>query len=346
MREWKGFKKGINLGGWFSQNDHEEKTYDTFITESDFKIFSKWGIDHVRIPIDYHLLEDAKGEHLESGFKRIDNAVSLCTKYGLNVILDMHRVYGFSFFKGYGEFGFFEDSSIQERYYKLWEAIAARYGKYHGHVAFELLNEITEQSYSESWNRIARLCIGRIRKIAPETDIVVGSYWNNSILALSDLNIRVDDHIIYTFHCYEPLIFTHQGADWIDEMSLDYRYSIIDKTYEQINEDFGRDFKGWFANRILAPGGSDDPVFGKDYFVSMFSSAINLAEKLNVPLYCGEYGVIKYCDPLDQLYWFKAIHEAFEEYDIGRAVWTYKEYHFGIIDKGLDGIRDELIKYF
>ena len=58
MREWKGYRKGINLGGWFAQNDHLEKTYDTFITEDDFKVFSKWGIDHVRIPFDYHLLED------------------------------------------------------------------------------------------------------------------------------------------------------------------------------------------------------------------------------------------------------------------------------------------------
>ncbi|MCR5432749.1 MAG: glycoside hydrolase family 5 protein [Lachnospiraceae bacterium] len=345
MREWKGYKKGINLGGWFSQNDHREETYDTFITEDDFKIFSKWGIDHVRIPIDYHLVEDEKGKPLEEGFKRLDNAVMLCKKYGLNTIIDLHRVYGFSFYKGYGEYGFFDDVSFQERYYRLWEAIAARYAKYHGTVAFELLNEITEQSYSERWNRIARLCIGRIRKIAPETDILIGSYWNNSYLSLSDLDIKLDEHIIYTFHCYDPIIFTHQGADWIDEMPVDYRYSIIDKSYKQINEEFGNDFKDWYASRILVPGGSDNPIFGKEYFTSSFSSAVTLAEKLDVPLYCGEYGCIKYCDPADQLYWFKAIHEAFEELDIGRAAWTYKEYHFGIIDKGLDAVRDELIKY-
>ena len=345
MREWKGFKKGINLGGWFSQNDHREETYDTFITEDDFKVFSKWGIDHVRIPIDYHLVQDEKGQHLESGFKRLDNAIALCEKYGLNAIIDLHRVFGFSFDKSYGESGFFDDPSLQERFYKLWEAIAKRFGNKHGHVAFELLNEITEQSYSDRWNSIARLCIARIRKIAPESDILVGSYWNNSVFALSDLDIKLDEHIIYSFHCYDPLIFTHQGANWIDEMPLDYRYSIIGKTYEQINEEFGHDFPDWYANRILVPGGSDDPVFGKDYFTSSFSTAISLAEERNVPLYCGEYGCIMYMDPKEELYWFKAIHEAFEEFNLSRSAWTYKELHFGISDKRLDGVRDELLKY-
>ena len=345
MREWKGYRKGINLGGWFAQNDHREETYDNFITEDDFKVFSKWGIDHVRIPFDYHLVEDEKGNHLDKGFKRLENAISLCEKYGLRVILDLHRVYGFSFFKGYGEDGFFDEPVLQERYYKLWEDIAKRFGHLHGRVAFELLNEITEQSYSERWNQIARICIARIRKIAPETDIVVGSYWNNSYLALNDLKIKPDEHTIFTFHCYEPLIFTHQGANWIDEMKPDFRYSIKNKTYTQINKEFAEAFKDWYANRILVPGGSDDPVFGKDFFTSSFSSAVALSKELDVPLYCGEYGCIQYTDPDDELYWFKAINEAFEELGIARAVWTYKEYHFGISDKRLDGVRDELIKY-
>jgi len=344
MKEWIGYKKGINLGGWFSQCDHSEETYDTFITEDDFKVFSKWGIDHVRLPIDYQLLEDDMGTHKPEGFKRLHDAVNLCGKYGLNVIIDMHRVFGYSFFEGYGEFGFFDEPALQERYYKLWEAVASEFGHMAPKVSFELLNEITEQSYSEKWNRIARVCMGRIRKIAPDVDIVVGSYWNNSFLSLPDLNIKVDEHTIFTFHCYEPLIYTHQGADWISTMSTDFRYSIKGKTYEQINADFAKVFKDWYASRILVPGGTDNPNFGSEYFTSSFASAVECAEKQGVALYCGEYGCIQYCDPYDQLFWFKAIHETFVELGIGRAAWTYKKYHFGISDARLDGVRDELIK--
>ena len=43
--------------------------------------------------------------------------------------------------------------------------------------------------------------------------------------------------------------------------------------------------------------------------------------------------------------WFKAIHGAFEQLGIGRAAWNYKKMDFGISDSGLDGVRDEIIKY-
>ena len=36
MRIWKGYQHGINFGGWFSQKEHTEKHYQTFITEADF----------------------------------------------------------------------------------------------------------------------------------------------------------------------------------------------------------------------------------------------------------------------------------------------------------------------
>ena len=82
-------------------------------------------------------------------------------------------------------------------------------------LCFELLNEVTEQSYSKAWNAIAKKCIERIRKIAPEIRILVGSYWNNHVAAVRDLDAPFDKNIVYNFHCYEPLIFTHQGAGWI-----------------------------------------------------------------------------------------------------------------------------------
>ena len=32
-----------------------------------------------------------------------------------------------------------------------------------------------------------------------------------------------DPKVAYTFHSYEPLIFTHQGAYWVDGMPSDFR---------------------------------------------------------------------------------------------------------------------------
>ena len=35
MKIWEGYRKGINLGGWFSQCNHEKAHYDTFIKDED-----------------------------------------------------------------------------------------------------------------------------------------------------------------------------------------------------------------------------------------------------------------------------------------------------------------------
>ena len=61
MRIWTGHQKGINLGGWYSQCDYSQERYDKFITAEDFAVIKSWGLDHVRVPIDYNLLEDEAG---------------------------------------------------------------------------------------------------------------------------------------------------------------------------------------------------------------------------------------------------------------------------------------------
>jgi hypothetical protein len=74
------------------------------------------------------------------------------------------------------------------------------------------------------------------------------------------------------------------------------------------------------------------------------ADAVAAAERKNVPLYCGEYGVIDNASPEDALTWFGYIHAAFEKYGIGRALWSYRQMDFGLSDARMDGVRDELLR--
>ena len=223
MKTWQGYQKGINLGGWFSQCVHTEEHYDSFITPGDFPVIKSWGADHVRVPVDYELLEDRNGEPRESGYERLEKTIAICREAGLNMVLDLHKTAGFSFDKNEGEAGFFESEYYQERFLMLWERIARRFGGNADMLAFELLNEVTEKEYGPVWNRIASECIARIRAIAPGIPILVGGYWHNSAVSVKDIDVPVDENIIFNFHCYEPLIFTHQGAYWMETMDPDLR---------------------------------------------------------------------------------------------------------------------------
>lgn len=314
LRE-RGFYKGVNLGGWLSQCDYSEDRLNNFITEEDIAKISSWDLDHVRIPVDYNILENEDGTYKEEGFARIDKALEWCKKYNLNVVLDLHKTAGFSFDKGEQETGFFENLRLQERFFRLWEEIARHYGKYSDCVAFELLNEVTAKEFITIWNKISYECIKRIRKYAPDTIILVGSYYNNSVVAVPDLAAPYDDKVVYNFHCYDPLKFTHQGATWTDAINPAERMSF---------EESGVDCS---------------------YFIELFEAAIEYARKQNTELYCGEYGVIDVVPPEDMLKWYKAIHRVFDNYGIARSAWSYKEMDFGLSDARLDGVRDELLWY-
>ena len=74
MLKFNGFMHGVNLGGWYSQCNHTELRYDNFIKEDDFKTIADWGLDHIRLPIDYELVETADGQKLEKGYERIRKA--------------------------------------------------------------------------------------------------------------------------------------------------------------------------------------------------------------------------------------------------------------------------------
>ena len=316
MLKEKGFYRGIDLGGWLSQCDYSQERLDHFITEPDFAKIASWGLDHVRIPVDYNIFETEEGEYLEEGFERLGRALAWAKKYGLKAVVDLHKTAGFSFDAGEAESGFFESEACQQRFYRLWEELAKRFGRESDWVAFELLNEVTEKHFIDAWNRISHECIRRIRAYAPDVLILVGSYWNNSPEAVADLAAPYDDRVLYNFHCYSPLYFTHQGAYWTDEIDSEARYR-----FEECGE--------------ITPA----------YFEKLFAPALEQAKKYGVELYCGEYGVNDQAEPEDALRWFQTIHSVFEKYQISRAAWSYREMDFGILDSRMDGVREELLQY-
>lgn len=341
LKEFKGYKKGVDFGGWLSQCNHTKDRYDNFITEKDFANAASWGIDHVRVPVDYNLVETEVGEYIEKGFEYIQSAIDWCGKYGLNMILDLHKTYGFSFDKGENEAGFFENEEYQERFYKLWEQFAERFGKYSDRVAFELLNEVTDKDYCRIWNEISNKCVKRIRAYSADVKILIGGYWNNSAAAVKDIAMPADENIVYNFHDYDPLVFTHQGAYWVDGMPLDFRMS-FDNTYAQIKSIL-HEFLPERENEFAFPADMSGKL-DAEYFKQVFAEPVRIAEERGVSLYCGEYGVIDRANSEDILKWYRAIHEAFEYYGIGRATWNYKEMDFGLTDARLDNVRDEIIK--
>ncbi len=338
MKPFTGYQRGVNLGGWLSQCEHSEAHYDSFLAEADIARIAGWGLDHVRLPIDYCLLRnEADDAILSHGYDYIDQCLAWCGTYKLNLILDLHKTAGFSFDEDGDDF--FHSKSLQDRFVSLWEDLAKRYSKYGDRIVFELLNEAVDPAIADIWNGIIKRTIAAIRPFAPTTKILVGSVRNNSVFWVRKLDAPFDENVVYTFHFYEPLIFTHQTAYWVNKMPADYAIE-----YPGTFADYHADTKRFLPDNHLEiyEKLQADPTDA--HFVRLaFADAIAVAKQRDVPLYCGEYGVINKTSLESALRWFAELHDLFTENHIGRAVWNYKGKDFGLIDEHFSSILDQLL---
>ncbi len=341
MKTFAGFYKGINLGGWLSQGCHNKQHYDAFITEADIKKIASWGLDHVRLPVDYEVIENESGQYKEEGFKYIDNCFAWCEKYGLNIIIDLHKTAGYVFSDALENGNtsveaFFSNELLKERFINLWIEISKRYGKYPDMIAFELLNEMVENN-GRSWNMLSEKAIRAIRNHAPDTKIILGGPNWNDVHSLRLLDSPCDENIIYNFHFYEPKLFTHQKAPWMKQMPKDIMtyYPDTAEVYKKYSECIGDDGVEVLKETL--------EEIGREFIEKHIKEAVSIAEERDAALYCGEYGVIDQASLDSTLNWYCDMHASFEKYHIGRAVWTYKEKDFGITDEHYAPILDKII---
>lgn len=330
-------KQGINIGGYLSQCNHQKEHYDNFFCENDVRQIFEWGFDHIRLPFDYSVVQDQDGNKISEGIERLKDNVIWAQKYGLNIILDLHKASGYDFnFAGDKEQNnLFSSEELVQKFLALWRIIAKEFGAYKN-VAFELLNEVVENENASAWNVLIKRAVEAIREISPLTPIIYGGIRWNRADTLKLLDLPVSDNIIYTFHFYEPLYFTHQKAHWVDNISMD------DVSYPSTMDEF------ILRSAALGIQGeavtmSKSATMGPEFIQEMVETAVTTAKEAGVPLYCGEFGVIDQAPVEDTLRWFQDTLSVYNKYDIGHAIWTYKQMDFGLTDDHYKPIQEQML---
>ncbi len=331
---------GVNLGGWLSQYrafDHQH--FQTFITADDFKQIAGWGMDHVRLPIDYPVLEEDAhpGVYKEEGFAYIDRCLDWCKAAGLNVILDLHQAPGYKF-DALDRVALFSEEALQARFINLWRALAERYKNEGDYLYLELLNEIMLPN-SDPWNALVARVVSAIRAIAPRRVIVLGGNRYNSPDQLKELQRPTDDNILYTFHYYAPIIFTHQKAPWVPA-TLEYNTTIDYPGECPGLEDFlarHPEHHWWLQDAVGVR-------LDRAVLAAALQPALDFAQATGETLYCGEFGVIDRAPRAASLNWHRDFVSLLREHQIGRACWSYKQMDFGLVDERSCVIDPELVK--
>ena len=111
-----------------------DRLLDYFFAEDDVAFLASLGASVVRIALNYrHFESDADPfNYIESGFARLDHAVSWCTRHGLYVILDLHAVQGWQNSDWHSDNAnrvslFWDHRQFQDRFVALWVELARRY---------------------------------------------------------------------------------------------------------------------------------------------------------------------------------------------------------------------------
>ncbi len=330
FRHAEHLRRGINTSLWFAQaHDYPVTRLQSFTTADDLKLIAALGFDHIRLSMDAApLLPWLALTHNDQNattpfIAELDRVVSEALADGLAVVLDLHPEDAYKAQLLHG-------STAVEQFAALWRALARHYAATDpSRVFFEILNE-PEQDDPYRWQGIESTVAGAIRAIAPRHTIVAAGARYSGLDDLLRLRPIAVPNIVYTFHDYEPFAFTHQSATWTSPEVEPERMVPYPSTPDNVG-----------------PNLEQEPDLPGKYFVEQYGLARWDAERVRrtlafarlwseqygVPLYCGEFGVLReHVDPRMRAAWLRDMRTTFENDGIGWAMWDYQT-NFGIVTK-------------
>ncbi len=320
------FHKGVNLTNWFQTDSPQTIQFNKF-TKKDFERIKSLGADVIRLPINLHYMTSGAPDYnLDLLFVyMLDQVIDWAEELKINLILDNHT------------FSVTESTStdIDKILIPVWTHMAERYKDRSKYIYYEILNE-PHGIADSTWNRIQSLTLNAIRKIDTVHTVIVGPASWNSYYNLSAMPAYPDTNLIYTFHFYDPFVFTHQGASWVSPSLVPL--SGVPFPYNAAKMPPCPDtLKGTWIEGNLNNYMNDGTV---KHMHELIDIADNFQKSRHVKLYCGEFGVFMNNAPdSDRTYWYRVIREYLESKNIAWTIWDYKA-GFGIFKKGSNELFD------
>ena len=314
-------KNGVNISSWLSQSDKRGEERKAYFTRADVEYIANLGYDHVRIPIDEEQMFTEDGQKIPEAFALLHNALDWCKEFNLRAVVDLHILRSHYFNAAVKPL--FTDPKAQEKFYECWRKISGELKDYSvDMVAYEPMNEPVADD-PEIWNGIVNKCMEVIRQLEPTRTIIAGSNLWQSFSTVKDLRIPENDpNIIISFHYYEPFLLTHYQASWTDNKDLTVPVHYPGQLIADADMDSAKEHAS-----------DGRKIYNIDVIESNFMQALEVAQKHNVKVYCGEYGCIESAPVEDKIRWYKDMCTLFDRHGIARANWDYKG-AFAIVRNG------------
>ena len=321
------FKRGVNLTNWF-QTSSARQIHFTKFTKQDFINIKSLGCDVIRLPINLHFMTDGAPNYtVDPKFLYFfDQIIDWAEELELHLILDNHTF----------DPSVNTDPNIGDILIPVWTQIASHYKDCSTFLYYEILNEPHGISDTE-WNEIQQRAIDAIRAVDQKHTIIVGPAGWNSYNNLENITYYTDDNLIYTFHFYDPFLFTHQGAGWTDP-SLGPLAGVPFPSNAGPIPACPPELVNTWVYGELNNYNNEGTI---EHIKELVDIAVDFKTERNVPLFCGEFGVyIPNSDNEHRVYWYSVVRSYLEENEIAWTIWDYTG-DFGLFEAG----SNELFEY-
>lgn len=207
-------QKGVNLSNWLEAywnipwNVYPEVNKYNRTNVSQLR---SMGFNSFRLPVIFEQIASTSYPYTidpnHITLKLVDSAIVWSQDMDFNLIIDNHHGINLT-----------NDNYLSEipRLQAIWTQIINKYGYVDPNkVFFELYNEPQNTINNTNLRVVMSDLVDTIRHLTNKkfTLIMGGNHWN-SMQGLTEFIPLDDQHIIYTFHSYEPYSFTHQQLSW------------------------------------------------------------------------------------------------------------------------------------
>ncbi len=314
------FHRGVNLTGWLQTSGARQIQFSKF-TKADFVHVKSLGCDVIRLPINLHYMIGGAPNYTIDPLLCyfLDRIVDWTEELKIHLILDNHTF----------DPAINTSNNVGEILVPVWKQMAEHFKDRSELLYYEILNEPHGIS-DQVWNAIQQWLIREIRTVDTKHTIIVGPAGWNSYYNLALMPHYADTNLIYTFHFYDPFLFTHQGASWSSP-------SMVSLAGVPFPYDAGRmpacpaDLKGSWIEGSLATSYKTDGT--AEHVRELIDVAAQFAAQRNVKIFCGEFGVYIPNSPVeDRVGWYDLVRNTLEEKGIAWTIWDYTG-GFGLFEK-------------
>lgn len=311
-------RRGINITNWFMSSDQSMTAFDPGKVEKEIMLLKKLGFDFVRLGIPAKALYDSNSAStLNSGNQRkVTVAIEKLLENDFTVIVTI-----------FDNEHIFENVDVYDTsLIKFWDFFSKELSSLSStKIVFEFLNE----PRLSTWPVVQSDIISKLRDNSIPNVILATNIESSTIDSLIKLSKVNDNKVIYTFHFYEPIAFTHQGFqhatgwEWIAQiygLAYPYEQANWNEVYGRVNDETAL----YVLDQYRLENWNNSKI------TSRITTVDTWRQRVGVQVVMGEFGVIcSYLPAESKIAWIRDVRTAAEQRNIPWSLWA-DDYCFGL----------------